>query len=119
VDVPDDFLLNGYPNEYSHVLLNIIENAKDVLSERNTTEPRIIIRAFQEAEKVVVSITDNAGGIPENIIDRIFDRYFTTKSKKNGIGIGLDMSKIIIEEKMGGKLSARNIKDGAEFRIEI
>jgi signal transduction histidine kinase len=119
VDVPDDFLLNGYPNEYSHVLLNIIENAKDVLSERNTTEPRIIIRAFQEAEKVVVSITDNAGGIPENIIDKIFDRYFTTKSRENGIGIGLDMSKIIIEEKMGGKLSARNIKDGAEFRIEI
>lgn len=119
VDVPEDFLLNGYPNEYSHALLNIIKNAKDVLTERNTPEPKIIIRAFHNAGSAVVSITDNAGGIPENIIDKIFDRYFTTKSKENGIGIGLYMSKIIIEEKMGGKLSVRNIKDGAEFRIEI
>ncbi len=118
VHVPEDFLLNGYPNEYAHVLVNIIKNAKEVFAERNTTEPRIIIRAFQEAGKGVVSITDNAGGIPENIIDKIFDRYFTTKSRENGIGIGLYMSKIMIEENMGGKLSVRNIKDGAEFRIE-
>ncbi len=119
VDVPEDFLLNGYPNEYAHVLFNIIKNAKEVLTERNTAEPKIIIRAFQKAGRAVVSITDNAGGIPENIIDKIFDRYFTTKSKENGIGIGLYMSKIIIEENLGGKLSVRNIKDGAEFRIEI
>jgi len=112
-------LLNGYPNEYAHVILNIIKNARDALVERNTPDPKITIKAFKEADKGVLTITDNAGGISENLLDKIFDPYFTTKSKKSGIGIGLYMSKIIIEKNLEGKLSVRNVPDGAEFRIEI
>jgi signal transduction histidine kinase len=64
-------------------------------------------------------ITDNGGGIPESVMDKIFAPYFTTKEKGKGTGIGLYMSKVIIEENMGGRLSVRNIEGGAEFRIEI
>jgi signal transduction histidine kinase len=117
VDVPDDFSIKGYPNEYAHVLLNIIKNAKDVFVERKTSEPKITIKAFKEADKGDVTITDNAGGISEDIAGKIFDPYFTTKGK--GVGIGLYMSKIIIEKNMEGKLSVRNVENGAEFRIEI
>lgn len=117
IDVPEDILINGYPNEYGHVLLNIIRNAKDEFVERNTLEPKISINAFKESDKVVVTITDNAGGISDDIIDKVFDPYFTTKG--SGIGIGLHMSKIIIERNMEGNLSVRNVENGAEFRIAV
>jgi len=119
VDIPDDFLIIGYPNEYAHVLLNIIKNANDVFLERKISDPKITITGFSEAGVGVVTITDNAGGISEDVIGKIFDPYFTTKSKESGIGIGLYMSKIIVETNMHGKLSVRNVGSGAEFRIEI
>ena len=78
----------------------------------------IFIHSFAERDKSVVTITDNAGGIAEDIIDKLFDAYFTTKGDK-GTGIGLFMSKTIIQKSMGGKLTVRNIGDGAEFRIEV
>ena len=108
VNIPDDFSINGYPNEYAHVLLNIIKNAKDVFIERKISDPKITIMGFREAGKGVVTITDNAGGISEDLMDKIFDPYFTTKSNEGGIGIGLYMSKIIIEKNMQGKLSVAN-----------
>jgi signal transduction histidine kinase len=119
VNIPDDFSINGYPNEYAHVLLNIIKNAKDVFVERKISDPKITIKGFRAAGKGVVTITDNAGGISKDVIDKIFDPYFTTKSNESGIGIGLYMSKIIIEKNMQGKLSVANVKKGAEFKIEI
>ncbi|OGT97853.1 MAG: hypothetical protein A2079_08370 [Geobacteraceae bacterium GWC2_48_7] len=67
----------------------------------------------------MVLITDNAGGIANNVIDCIFDPYFTTKDPDKGTGIGLFMSKIIIEKNMNGRLGVRNVKDGAEFSIEV
>jgi signal transduction histidine kinase len=72
-----------------------------------------------ENGKAVITVTDNAGGIPEDTIDRIFDPYFTTKGPDHGTGVGLFMSKGIIEKNMGGRLTARNTGDGAEFRIEV
>ena len=119
VHIPDDFSINGYPNEYAHVLLNIIKNAKDVFAERKISDPKITIMGFREADKGVVTITDNAGGISEDLIDKIFEPYFTTKSNESGIGIGLYMSKIIIEKNMQGELCVRNVENGAEFRIVI
>jgi signal transduction histidine kinase len=119
VDIPDDFLIIGYPNEYAHVLLNIIKNAMDVFLERKISDPKITITGFSEAGVGVLTITDNAGGISEDVIGKIFDPYFTTKSKESGIGIGLYMAKIIVETNMHGKLSVRNVGNGAEFRIEI
>jgi signal transduction histidine kinase len=67
----------------------------------------------------VVTIADNAGGIPEEILNKIFDPYFTTKGPQKGTGVGLFMSKAIIETNMGGELAVRNTTDGAEFRIEV
>lgn len=109
----------GYPNEYGQVILNILTNARDVLIERNIDHALISLRSYVEGDKTVVTITDNAGGVDEAIMDRLFEPYFTTKGPDKGTGIGLFMSKTIIEQSMGGSLTMRNTGTGAEFRIEI
>ena len=108
----------GFPNEYSQVLLNIFLNARDALIERKVDDALITIHSHAEEGKSVVIITDNAGGIAEEIMDKLFDAYFSTKGDK-GTGIGLFMSKAIIEKSMGGRLTVRNNGGGAEFRIEV
>jgi signal transduction histidine kinase len=119
VDVKGDPVVHGYPNEFSQVLLNILINARDALTERETAGPRVLITIGTDGSRAVVTIADNAGGIPEEIIGKIFDPYFTTKGPQAGTGVGLFMSKTIIEKNMGGLLAVRNAEDGAEFRIEI
>ena len=114
-----DINVNGLPNEYAQVLLNIINNAKEAIIESNIKNPLIKIELLNENDKAIVLISNNAGKIPDNILNNIFDPFFTTKGDKNGTGIGLYMSKSIIEKNMKGMLSARNIEEGAEFRIEI
>jgi len=109
----------GYPNEYAQVLLNILSNAKDAFREHNVETPRITISTGTNNGVSVVTIADNAGGIPEDIMDKVFDPYFTTKGPQQGTGVGLFMSRIIIENNMGGRLSVRNTGAGAEFRIEV
>ncbi len=116
--INDDPLINGYFNEFSQVLLNILQNASDVMVERKIVAGEITIAAAVENSRTVVTINDNAGGIPEEIIGRIFEPYFSTKGVQ-GTGIGLFMSKNIIETNMGGSITARNTVQGAEFRIEI
>lgn len=115
----DDPVIYGYRNEFSQVLLNILNNAKDALTEREIDDRRVTITVFAEGNKSVITVADNAGGIPEKIMGKIFDPYFTTKGPQLGTGVGLFMSKTIIEKNMGGRLSVRNIADGAEFRIEV
>jgi PAS domain S-box-containing protein len=114
-----DHYVNGYPNEYSQALLNILVNARDALVENHPEDAWILIQSFAEGDKTVVTITDNGGGIAEDIIDRLFDPYFTTKGPDKGTGIGLFMSMTIIEKNMGGRLTVRNTGSGAEFRIEV
>ncbi|HJV34547.1 CheR family methyltransferase [Geomonas sp.] len=114
-----DPVIHGYPNEYSQVLLNILLNARDALVERMIEDPRIQMALTQEQKRVVVTIRDNAGGIPDHILEKIFDPYFTTKGPDRGTGIGLYMSKAIIEKNMNGKVTAANHGHGAEFRIEV
>ena len=114
-----DATVNGYPNEYAHALLNILSNARDALAGHNAENPLISIQSFAEGGKTVVTITDNAGGIAGEIMDKLFDPYFTTKGPDQGTGIGLFMSKTIIEINMGGSLMVRNTGSGAEFRIEV
>jgi signal transduction histidine kinase len=111
--------VDGYPNELSQVLLNLLINARDVLVERAVPSPRVTVRLDRAGGRVAVTIADNGGGIPDDIRDRIFDPYFTTKEEGKGTGIGLYLSKTIIEKNMGGTLSARNTGDGAEFRITL
>lgn len=84
-----------------------------------TETPRVAITIGNQGYKAVVTISDNAGGIPREILDRTFDPYFTTKGPQQGTGVDLFMSKKIIEKNMGVRLSARNIANGAEFRIEV
>jgi PAS domain S-box-containing protein len=110
---------SGYPKEFAQVLLNILTNARDAFKEKNVAKPVIELRAFAENDKYVVTITDNAGGIPDTIIDKIFQLYFTTKESSGGTGIGLFISKNIIEKNMGGHLSVANVEQGAQFRIEL
>jgi PAS domain S-box-containing protein len=109
----------GYHKEYTQVLLNILGNARNALLENKAPDPVIRIRAFAERGMAVVTITDNAGGIPEMLMEKIFDLYVTTRKALGGTGIGLYMSKNIIEINMGGALSVRNVPGGAQFRIEI
>ena len=119
VNHTSDCVTYGYPNEYAQALLNILVNARDAFSSRKAEYPEVMLNLFMEEGKSIVTITDNAGGIPEDIIDKIFDPYFTTKGADKGTGVGLYMSRIIIEKNMGGTLSARNTGSGAEFRIEV
>lgn len=108
-----------YKNEYEQVLLNIINNARDILIQNNIKEPKIKIQTEDKKDCIILSIEDNAGGIDMKIIDKIFEPYFTTKAESNGTGIGLYMSKIIVEKNMKGTLAVKNIKDGAKFEIII
>ncbi len=111
--------INGYPNEYAQVLLNLLSNAKDVLVERAISNPTITVRSECLGDYAVVTVRDNAGGICDSAIGKVFDPYFTTKPKGKGSGVGLYMSRNIIEEHMGGRLTVANIGGGAEFRIEV
>lgn len=109
----------GYQNEYAQVLLNIISNTRETCLERGTKAPCIRIRVTSENTRSVVYISDNCGGIADDVMPRIFDPYFTTREPDKGSGIGLYMSKVIIEQNMNGSLTAKNIEDGVEFRIEV
>lgn len=108
----------AYKNEFSQVLINLINNAKDELISRKIENPYIKITIFEEDELVVVTVEDNAGGIKVNPINMIFEPFFTFE-KKNGSGIGLFMSKLIVEKNMQGKLKAYNKNDGAFFEMKI
>ena len=111
--------INGYPNEYGQVLLNLLTNARDAFLEHGATHARIVVRSWSENGRTLVTVTDNAGGINGEIIEKIFDAYFTTKELGKGTGVGLFLSKNIIEKNMGGRLSVRNVNGGAEFKIEV
>jgi C4-dicarboxylate-specific signal transduction histidine kinase len=119
INAKDKPVINGYRNEYSQVILNILTNANDAFMECRIDNPRILITISGGDGQAVVTIADNAGGIPEEIIENIFDPYFTTKGAQQGTGIGLYMSKTIIEKNMWGSLTVRNVDGGAEFRIEV
>ena len=113
------FKIYGCPNTLAQAILNIINNAKDALVDSETKDKRINIILVQNKEKITITIKDNAGGIPENIIDRIFDPYFSTKENKNGTGLGLYMSNMIINEHEGARLQALNDSEGANFIITL
>jgi len=109
--------VEGYFNEYNQVLLNLLSNAKDALLEQRVGQPVISVNIAREEGQAVVRVKDNAGGIPEDIIGQIFDPYFTTKGQGKGSGVGLYMSKTIIQEHFCGTLTAANVDGGAQFTI--
>ena len=111
--------IKSFKNEFSQALLNIITNAKDILIQRTIENPTIYIKVQKENETISITLEDNAGGIDENILPKIFDPYFTTKHKSQGTGIGLYMTKMIIENNMNGKIEVCNTKLGAKFNIML
>ncbi len=119
LDIEEDNIINGYSSEFSHAVLNIISNAKDALVLRKIKNPEIKISIKVGKTYTVIKILDNAGGIKLKDIDTIFEPYFTTKYAKQGTGIGLYMTKMIIENNMEGFVYAKNVKNGALFTIKV
>jgi PAS domain S-box-containing protein len=113
----EKYTYTSYPNEFGQVILSIINNAKDILIEREIKDRKIKLIIDNDETDIYVKIEDNAGGVSGDIIDKVFDPYFSTKSEKNGTGLGLYMSKLIVEDHMDGKISVSNKNDGAEFTI--
>lgn len=121
--------VSGYPNEFKQVVLNLVSNGRDAILERRQrtvlagqvarTHDEIALSVHGEANKVVIKVRDSGCGIPPEIAERVFDPYFTTKPEGKGTGIGLYMSRLIIEESMGGHLDFQSGPDGTVFTIEL
>ncbi len=115
----DDIIVCGSPDEFSQVVLNILNNAKDALIEKNILNAKIEIDVSKDENSTTIIFKDNAGGIDKEIIDKIFEPYFTTRDQGKGVGMGLYMSKVIVEKNMKGKLLVTNSDEGAEFKIVL
>ncbi len=113
---PDAF---GHENEFSQVIINIINNAKDAMVEHGTPSPKISVVVTHSSTETEVCLCDNGGGVDEQIIGKIFDPYFTTKFQSQGTGIGLYMVKMIMEKSMDGHVRVENRDDGACFILEL
>lgn len=118
-DYRDDITLESMPNELLQVLLDIVKNAKDVIIERNISQGLVTVRVYTCGSFHCLEVEDNAGGIPESIIEHIFLPYFTTKEELNGTGLGLYMAKTIVEGHLKGLIEAKNTKAGACFTIKL
>ena len=110
----DDLIIKGLPNEFLQVIINIINNAKDVIILNSVNERYIDIKTYKKENYCFIEISDNGGGVDESIISKVFEPYFTTKHQSQGTGIGLYMSHQIIVEHMQGTISMKNI----DFQIE-
>lgn len=115
IEVPQDLTLMGYPNEYAQVLVNLMGNARDAIDATCPGAGRILISLREREGQGCVTIQDNGGGIAKDVLEKVFDPYFSTKAM--GTGIGLYMSKQIIERGMGGQLSVCNTPEGAAFTL--
>ncbi len=112
-------MFQSYPNELQQVLLNLLKNAQDVMIEKRVEAPKIIIKTQNAEDELSLMICDNAGGILDENMPYIFDPYFTTKEKLDGTGLGLYMSKLIIEEHCRGRLRVKNEDKGACFSFTL
>ena len=108
-----------YPSHLSQVLLNILKNAEDILIEKQISKPEVKISTYIEDDCYILEVLDNAGGITNENLNKVFEPYFSTKMAKDGTGLGLYMSKTIVEEHCKGTLEAKNIENGALFKISI
>ncbi len=116
-DYQNNSQLQLFQNEMMQVVLNILKNCEDNFLEKKVSNAQIMISTKKDNDHHIISISDNGGGIAEDILPNIFDPYFSTKCEKNGTGLGLYMSKTMIEEHNNGILSAKNIDDGVCFEI--
>ena len=119
LDCDDSICLHGVRGELSQVMLNLLSNAKDALLETKQPAPTITLRVRRLGERVRIDVEDNGGGIDPLIIGKIFEPYFTTKEEGKGTGIGLYMSKMIVEGNMNGSLTAHNTDQGACLTLDL
>lgn len=118
-DCCENISVEGYPNEFRHVVMNIIKNALDAHNQSPRNDKYIKIHIdVADCTDCIVKISDNAGGIPDDIAQRIFEPYFSTKQKENGVGIGLYMTRQILKN-MGGDICFENENGGAAFIIKL
>ena len=110
--------LNGTEGELQQIVLNIANNAKEAFEKTNQKAPAITMRSRCDGSDFILTIEDNAGGIPEAIIDHVFDPYYTTKGEK-GTGLGLYMVRMIVENDFDGEVSVQNGEAGARFTITL
>ncbi len=108
-----------YLNEIVQVLINLAKNSCDAIVDKNIQNGTIQVKTYEDNNSLFIEFEDNAGGIKNDVINKIFDPYFSTKSNKNGTGLGLYMSKTIIEEHSGGKIDVYNTNFGAKFVIKL
>ncbi|MEO5358480.1 MAG: PAS domain S-box protein [Nitrospirae bacterium YQR-1] len=120
-ELDDDLTINAVQSEFAQVIMNMLTNVRDVWQQRQTPERIVKIHTYKEpaTNKIIITIADNGGGVPEDIIGKIFDPYFTTKDKSCGTGLGLYVTKLLVEKSMKGTITVRNIDGWCEFRIEI
>ena len=125
LDLKEDIKIDGYPNELTQCLINIFNNAKDVIKKQNNRY--LFISTLTQEDKAIIKIKDNGGGIPKDILPKIFEPYFTTKHQSQGTGLGLHMTYNLIVDGMGGTVEATNVEYeydgenyvGAEFLITL
>ncbi len=104
-----------HPNELKQVVLNLLKNAQEAFIQAKTADPRITISTYKDEDRMCFHIEDNAGGVPADIIDKVFDPYFTTKGELHGSGLGLYMSQKIVNEHCSGSIEVKNTNEGARF----
>jgi len=119
IDKIEPISINLVIGELSEVIINIINNAKDILIEKNIAEPWVKVNLKKEDNIACITIEDNGGGVPKEILNKIFEPYFTTKKDSQGTGLGLNMSYKIVKESLKGDLYIKNTNNGAKFFIEL
>lgn len=111
--------LLSYEEELIQVVMDLLKNSADFFKENKIENPKLILKEFYDHDRLCLSILDNAGGIPDAAMEHLFDPYFSTKSENAGSGLGLHMSKMIVEDHCGGKIFAKQHNGGAEFIIAL
>ena len=120
IDIPFSISLVCLENQLQQAIINMLVNSKDAILNSNVKNGFILISAKKNKSSIELIIQDNGKGIlDKKVLNYIFDPYFTTKIKSHGTGIGLYMTKIIIEQNLGGKIKVKNMDDGLRFKIKL
>jgi len=117
--IEENLLISTFNKDLEHILINLFSNARDAFETKKITNKEIKLSAFTKGKDCIIEVSDNAGGIVENIIKKVFNPYFTTKEQGKGTGLGLYMSKKILTETIGGHIDVCNTQGGARFTITL